>query len=267
MKIDKPMNIYCLIAVFLMILTACQIPTPAPIATSTPSPEPSPSPTVKPTEAVQEWLYVAFGDSTAICCGSRSYPSYYAEFIGQDLNVKVRLYNMSVGGSTSDQLLRQLEGEGARSVLAEAQVVTVVITLGDIGQCRFDGKECLEKKLVTSMENYKAILERIIELTSPGNTIIRTQSLYNPFMSQGVPQGDVEDLMYMFEKWNNNLIMIAGQYNVPIADVYRDFNGPDGSEDPIEKGYIASDNLHINDNGARRIAELLCELGFKPLAP
>jgi lysophospholipase L1-like esterase len=62
-------------------------------------------------------------------------------------------------------------------------------------------------------------------------------------------------------------VEIATQYGIPVARVYRDFNGPNGDQDPGDKGYIAADGFHNNDAGARRMAELLRELGYEPLAP
>jgi hypothetical protein len=52
-----------------------------------------------------------------------------------------------------------------------------------------------------------------------------------------------------------------------VARVYQDLNGPNGDQDPGDKGYLAADGFHNNDAGARRIAELLRQLGYEPLAP
>ena len=63
------------------------------------------------------------------------------------------------------------------------------------------------------------------------------------------------------------IIDIAAQNNIPVADVYTDFNGPNGDQDMGEKGYLFSDGSHANNAGALRMAELLRELGYEPMAP
>ena len=46
--------------------------------------------------------------------------------------------------------------------------------------------------------------------------------------------------------------------------MYLAFNGPDGDEDPHDKGYIAADGLHANDTGYAVLAGLLRDLGYQP---
>lgn len=61
------------------------------------------------------------------------------------------------------------------------------------------------------------------------------------------------------------LIEIASQFGIPVADVYRGLSGPNGDEDPGDKGCIHTDEFHNNDAGVLRTAELLWELGCAPL--
>jgi lysophospholipase L1-like esterase len=44
---------------------------------------------------------------------------------------------------------------------------------------------------------------------------------------------------------------------VPVADVYKAFNGPAHLEDPVDKGYMPGDNIHPSDAGRAVIAETL----------
>ncbi len=250
-----------------LLLVACGTTQPTSTPTDTLIPEPTATPTLIPTEAETEWLYVALGDSEAICCGTRSYPEYYAEFIEQDLNIKVNLRNLGVSGLTSDELLRRLDREDYRNVISEAQVVTLVITMNDLLHCPQGYRECAENKLVTARANYTAIIEEILTLTSTEDTIIRAQTYDNPFVNRWKEQGVLEERKPMLDRWNQQIVEIATQYGIPVARVYQDFNGPDGYEDPGDKGYIADDDFHNNDAGARRMAELLRELGYEPLAP
>jgi lysophospholipase L1-like esterase len=258
----------------LALVVACATPQPTPTSTPVPppptetsSPEPTLTPTLNPIKAATEWLYVALGDSEAVCCGLRSYPEYYAEFIEQDLNVKVNLRNRGVSGLTSDGLLRKLGTDDYRNLISQAQVVTLVITMNDLLQCSVGDRECAEKKLVAAKANYTAIIEEILTLTNKDETIIRTQTYDNPFVNRWKEQGSFEERKPMFDRWNEQIIEIAAIYDIPVARVYLDFNGPNGDQDPGDKGFVAADGMHNNDAGARRIAELLRELGYEPLAP
>jgi lysophospholipase L1-like esterase len=249
-----------------LLLMACGTAEPVPTATATPIPEPTVTPTSISSEAPTEWHYVALGDSEAVCCGLRSYPQYYAEFIEQDLNVKVNLRNFG-GAGTSDELLERLGTEPYQDAISEAQVVTIVITMNDLLSCPQGNRECAEERLTTAMANYAAILEEILALRSTSDTIIRAQTYDNPFVNRWKEQGVLEERKSMLDRWNQRIIEIATKYDIPVARVYQDFNGPDGDQDPGGKGYVSTDGLHNSDAGVRRMAELLRELGYEPLAP
>jgi lysophospholipase L1-like esterase len=248
-------------------LVACSASQLTSTPTDTPIPEPIATPALIPTETATEWLHVALGDSEARCCGVRSYPEYYDEFIEQDLNVKVNLRNLSVGDQTTGELLLMLEDEDIRNLISEAQVVTLVIMMDDIYSCRVGDKDCVDEKLTTAKANYTAIIEEILALTSPEETIIRTQTFDNPFVNKWKEQGDFEERKPTIDRLNRQIIDIATLYNIPVARVYLDFNGPNGDQDPGEKGYISGDGMHNSDAGVRRMAELLRGLGYAPLAP
>ena len=250
----------------LLLLVSCGTAQPTPASTPVPPP-PTAMPEPEPTEAATEWLYVAMGDSEAVCCGLRSYPDYYAEFIEQDLNIKVNLSNLGVSGMTTEGLLRRLGTERYRDAVSKARVVTFVITMNDLLSCRQGDRECAEGKLVTAMANYTAIIEEILALTSTEDTIIRTQTYDIPFVNDWKEQGVFEERKSMMDKWNGRIVEIATQYGIPVARVYQDLNGPNGDQDPGDKGYLAADGFHNNDAGAHRIAELLRQLGYEPLAP
>jgi lysophospholipase L1-like esterase len=250
-----------------LLLVACGTAEPTPTPTATAIPEPTVTPTSNSAGAPTEWLYVALGDSEARCCGLRSYPQYYAEFIEQDLGVKVNLRNLSVGGQTTGELLLMLDDEDVRNLISAAQVVTLVIMMDDIYPCKAGDKDCVDEKLTAAKANYTAIIEEILALTSPEETIIRTQTFDNPFVNKWKEEGDFEERKPTIERLNRQIMDVASQYNIPVARVYLDFNGPNGDQDPGEEGYVSGDGMHNSDAGVRRMAELLRELGYEPLAP
>jgi len=248
-------------------LVACSFSQPTITLIDTPIPEPSATSTWETPDNRIEWLHVALGDSEAFCCGARSYPQYYDEYIEQDLNVKVKLRNLSIGDQTTGELLLMLGQEDVRNLIREAQIVTLVIMMDDIYPCREGDTACIDEKLTIAKVNYIAIIEEILSLTRSGETIIRTQTFDNPFVNKWKEQGIFEERKLTIFRLNQQIIDVANLYNIPVARVDLDFNGPNGDQDPGDKGYIAGDGMHNNDAGVRRMAELLRELGYGPLVP
>jgi len=217
--------------------------------------------------AGQPWLYVALGDSEALCCGKKTYPDFYAEFIEADLGVAVELQNLAEFGSTSEDLLEILEESEVQNLLEKARVVTIVTTINDLLRCEMRDTPCIEAQLPVAMANYQKIIDRVVALTSPGTTIIRTQTYDNPLVGNWKELNIFEERVVMFDLWNQSIRLVADRNNLPYADVYLDFNGPNGDQDPNEKGYIANDYFHNTEEGAYRIAELLRDLGYAPYVP
>jgi lysophospholipase L1-like esterase len=142
--------------------------------------------------------------------------------------------------------------------------VTIVITMEDLLACPKGDTECAETMLTEAGANYTAILEEIVALADIEDTIIRAQTYDNPYVNRWKAQGVFEERP-MVARLNQQIVEIASQYGIPVADVYHDFNGPDGDEDPGDKGYVHTDEFHNNDAGILRMAELLRGLGYAPL--
>jgi lysophospholipase L1-like esterase len=172
-----------------------------------------------------------------------------------------------VYGSTSADLLAQLEDEDVQALLRDAQVVTIVTTINDLLRCEMRDLACVEAQLPVAMENYQKVIDKVLELTISGQTIIRTQTYDNPLVGHWLSLGIFDERVVVYDQWNQAIRNVADRNNIPIADVYLDFNGPNGDEEAGEKGYIAFDKFHNNEAGALRIAELLRSLGYAPLVP
>ena len=70
-----------------------------------------------------------------------------------------------------------------------------------------------------------------------------------------------------FECFASAIAKAAAAYRVPVADVYRAFNGADHREDPVDKGYIDTDGIHVSDAGRAVFAETLAALGYEQVKP
>jgi hypothetical protein len=73
------------------------------------------------------WDYVALGDSWPAGFGvEKSYVEYYAEFIEQDLGVRVEVHNFAMSGQSATRLLGQLRNkEELREAIQSAEVITI----------------------------------------------------------------------------------------------------------------------------------------------
>jgi lysophospholipase L1-like esterase len=70
-----------------------------------------------------------------------------------------------------------------------------------------------------------------------------------------------------FETFSWAISQAAKAYHVPVADVYRAFNGKSHREDPVAKGYIKADGIHPNNRGRAVIAKTIAALGYRKVAP
>jgi lysophospholipase L1-like esterase len=223
--------------------------------------------------APSEWDYVALGDSTVVVGGGYAAP--YAAHIEADLDVKIRLSNRGVLGMKSGELLDQLRNnQELRDAISEAEIATLVIGFNDLGwplidpdgrgNCGgADTADCIRDALESFRVNYDAIIAELFTLCS-SKTIIRTMTYpYGSLEHWGFD----EDLRPFFEPLNDYIVQAASENNIPVALVHLAFNGPNGDEDPADKGYLASDGLHISEVGAAVIADLHQELGYEYTCP
>jgi hypothetical protein len=91
-------------------------------------------------------------------------------------------------------------------------------------------------------------------------------TFYDPFVNYHKKLGIFEDVTPYVKAFNEYVVQVASEHNIPVARVYLAFNGPNGDEDAADKGYM-SDLWHTNSVGAALIADLYRELGYEPLGP
>jgi lysophospholipase L1-like esterase len=201
------------------------------------------------------WDYVALGDSLAVGVGARrGYVDLYADHLRDDTGARVELTNLGVSGQTSPQLLRALRNNPSmRRALRGAEVVTFNIGINDLGQARgsYDAgtcggaqdERCLHTAVGELDENWDAITEEILSLTSPDRTLVRTVGLgYTPRAGR--------DLEPYLKQVNRNIATSSDESNIPYAEISLGDKG------------LGPDGLHPNESGYEKIANELDELGL-----
>jgi lysophospholipase L1-like esterase len=269
-----------IVMVFTLALVSCATVTPTPTVAPSPTPSPTntPGPTTTPTREIHlvgggmtpdpnAWIYVALGDSEAW-----GFPEYYADYIAEDNNVRVQLYNSWRGGLSTQGLLNMLEIDTTlRTFLSQARVITFEANPSD-----YLGFYCIDRS--TPYDNspeswalYKADLNAIIdilfELRQGQPTLIIAQNFYNPIYSLYRAHDDFEKCQAFWVSFNEAISEAAAMQGIPVADVFSAFNGADHLADARDTGYISSDGEHVNAAGSIAIADVFRALGYEMIVP
>ncbi len=237
-------------------------------------------------QAAASRIYLALGDSLAFGAFApigEGYVWEYEDRVEAGLGSGVDLVNLGIPGWKSGDLRSEIEGNlPLRILIASASVVTWDIGGNDLLSARSsykdrtcggaDNQDCLRAAVATFKTNWNAITSRILSLRRTSNTIIRTMDVYNPFVNEdkaadtwpGDQGSDFQVVKIYLDMVNSHIATTATARNIPYAQVYRAFNGPNGDSDASNLGYISFDGLHPNGRGHGRMAELLGNLGFAP---
>jgi lysophospholipase L1-like esterase len=240
-----------------------------------------------PAKAAGEWRYTALGDSLAFGAFAsigNAYPNEYERQIEAATGVNAKLTNLGIPGWKSGDLLGALRGNLIfRYHVFRSQVVAFNIGGNDLMSARNtykdricggdDNQACLRAAVATFKANWNGILGELLALRRTSNTIIRTMDVYNPFVNVDKAvdtwpndQGnDFHVVRRYLDEVNTHIAQTATAANIPYANVYREFNGPNGDLDPADRGLIFLDGIHANTRGHRRMGELLGARGYAPL--
>jgi lysophospholipase L1-like esterase len=239
-----------------------------------------------------QWRYTAMGDSlaTGYTSPSGGYVPRYKTHIQTDTSAVVNLSNYGVNGRTSGSLLTALRMDSSlQTSLAQSNVVTWNIGINDLMNARnsyknkkcggVDNQDCLRNMVNTFKTNWSAIIGEILARRSFSDTIIRTMDIYNPWVKVDKAKNTFSDtkepiqsrgndflvLKYYLDQMNNHIAATSNNNSIPSAQVYLAFNGTNGDEDPIVKGYIHTDGLHPSNTGFQLLANLFRNVGYAPL--
>ena len=215
--------------------------------------------------------------------------SFYAEHIRQDLGVTVRVQDRWEGDLAAATVLQRLRTPKHRWIRLIRNAEVIVVSGNPMGLGTGKGGNCVTtgcRRPITYgprtwrqyIAGLKAIYGRIFEIRNGKPVIMRTNNWYAPAISQP-PHSlfyepvswrscGIVDVCTKKMEWQSWAISrAAAPYRVRVADVYTAFNGPDHREDPVAKGYIQDDGIHVADAGREVFAQTLADLGYEPARP
>ncbi len=234
-------------------------------------PKPLSAPTVIADRGDKEWNYVVLGDSTQF-----TFTSKYATILEKDLGVSVKVHDRTLGGQSSGFMLDMLRNNAdLRQDLQNADVITFIVPLklfekpamtlvyGNPEDCGgADHQDCLRSALQAYKADTDAIFSELVSLRSPSDALIRTMDMYLFRVNDMKKAGVFQIINQYWQSANEYVIQTASKYGIPVARVYADFMGPNGDEDPTDKGLL-SDGIHPTEQGGDRIAEIFRDLGYE----
>jgi hypothetical protein len=222
-------------------------------------------------------VLVAFGDS--VISYTPTLLDTYSEFLEEEFGVPVDVRNHTDWGSSPTRLLSALGSEYIQADLADADVVLLEIPQGDTNPAfpmaigwhgmdpadcgGDDSQQCLRDYVTQNKEDVELILWILTGVHEDGSVpLVRVFDMYMMHVEDSLALGKLHILNPYFQETQQYLDHTAGEYGIPVAQVYAEFMGPDGTDDPQDRGLVMSDQRHPTAKGAQLIAEMLNDLGF-----
>jgi hypothetical protein len=119
-----------------------------------------------------------------------------------------------------------------------------------------DDQQCLRDSLAEYKDGVEEIFSLLTEAVDPSETLIRAVDGYGG-------AGDTSQVTSPYwQEAREFFAETAATYGIPTAQVFAEFSGPDGTDDPQDLGLIGPDGMHPSEAGALLIAETIHDLGY-----
>ena len=211
------------------------------------------------TRKVQQFSYVALGDSLTQGVGDTTNQGGFVPLVAQSLTneegYQVDVKNFGVAGNTSNQILKRMKEQAEiADALSKADLMTLTVGGNDLRKVILDNITSL--KISTFKKPsvaYSKRLVEIIELARKDNPDlpIYVLGIYNPFY---LNFPEMTDMQTIVDNWNqttqDTIAKFDKVYFVPINDLL--YQGIDGQEGIVQTSgdetKIINDALYQEDN-------------------
>ena len=218
------------------------------------------------TRKVQQFSYVALGDSLTQGVGDTTNQGGFVPLVAQSLTneegYEVAAQNFGVAGNTSNQILKRMkEQDEIADALSKADLMTLTVGGNDLRKVILDNStrfniSTFKKPSVA----YSKRLVEIIELARKDNPDlpIYVLGIYNPFY---LNFPEMTDMQTIVDNWNqttqDTIAKFDKVYFVPINDLlYQGIDGQEGivqtsgdEKKIINDALYQEDNFHPNNTG------------------
>lgn len=209
------------------------------------------------------------GDTT----NQGGYVPLLSQHLEQAYPYRVKSHNYGVSGNTSKQILRRMkEDESLKTVLAQADLMTLTVGGNDVlAVIRKNLPDLTLSDFAKSSIDYQTRLRQIIMLSRQENPRlpIYILGIYNPFY---LNFPEITDMQSVIDNWNKATEAItkeyANVYFVPINDLlYKGLEGQEGEVQTfgnqtrvINDALFTEDHFHPNNLGYQIMANAVMEV-------
>ena len=223
-------------------------------------------------EQPSEWDLVILGDSDMWL----SY-KYYVPLFEQDLGISIVVHDETAPPESPPAIA--LRGDqDLQDLISEAEIVIFNIpfvgpAIG--GACwdqnqSFEEAECFDVSLEEYSQWTLDMITEVKKIVGSEGAMIRMQNMFIPiryWQRNLFLEKRLGTCLECFSAYWDAQAKIAEVEGIPLVDVFTLFHGPDGDQDPYALGYFDSDPIHVNDEGAKSIAELYRSVGYELWLP
>ena len=232
-----------------------------------------------PNDSERPLILVLYGDSLLTFPKNGGAIDAYVEMLEEDLGAPVNVQLPAMGPFfTQPAIVHHLNSDQAETELARADVVifespnvellnAVIVAAGlferspaDCGGD--DDQQCLRDALAGFKDSVETNFAILTETVDPSETLIRAVVGYAPFVTEQIIADTLAMTNPYWQESQEFFAATAAKFGIPTAQVFDEFNGPDGTNDPQDRGLIAADGLHPSEAGALLIAETIHDLGY-----
>ena len=218
------------------------------------------------TRKVQQFSYVALGDSLTQGVGDTTNQGGFVPLVAQSLTneegYQVDVKNFGVAGNTSNQILKRMkEKPEIAEALDQADLLTLTVGGNDLRKVILDNITSL--KISTFKKPAQAYSKRLLEIIELArkdnpNLPIYVLGIYNPFY---LNFPEMTDMQVIVDNWNqttqDTIAELENVYFVPINDLlYQGIDGQQGlvqtsgeATKIINDALFQGDNFHPNNTG------------------
>jgi hypothetical protein len=213
----------------------------------------------------QTWDYVVLGNSVGTLW-SRNYGAH----LEADLAVKIVYHDYYVASQQLGTLWRTIAENGAlREDIKAAEVITIGCGSSETAADALNystgayDRAQLQRRVAEFKRAYDSMVKELLKIASPSRKVIRIVDFYCPSVAKNREHGMHEPIRDHYLAVTGCIARSGRRYGIPVACVFAAFNGPDGNDDPLVKGYVADDGRHPSDLGKEVIAGELRKFGYR----